>query len=252
MQLGRLPHDPVALAASPGLPAKFATAAPPDTLDRSSVNVALGLYDNDTLPVCTGAMLANAINAVAGLSDYSIPIPTEKVLSFYAGCVGCAPTTQAIGQTNGAVMLNVLRQQVTNGFDIGQEAPMVGLFGNIPANRLMLANCMAHLGVALLGVTLHESDMKANGILDTTVSAGVVVGGHAIIGFDYNGLGDSDTVRIGTWGGWRLATWRWLEIRVDEAYGILWRTLLLPQGTFWNGADFGTLKAAMNSWVAVR
>lgn len=250
MQLGRLQHDPVAVAASPALPPKFATEPPPPVLDRSGVSVALGMYDNDTLPVCTGAMLANAINAIAALSGYPIPIPVEKVLAFYAGCVGCAPTPQAIGQTNGAILLSVMRRQVQNGFDIGQQVPMVGLFGHLPLSRLVLANCIAHIGVTCLGVTLREADMKKSGTWDNpVVGAGGIVGGHAIVGFDYSGLSDSDTVRVATWGRWKLATWSWLEARIDEAYGILWRSLLLPTGTFWNDEDFKSLNAAMNSWV---
>ena len=60
-KLGRLPHDPVALASAPQLAGHpFATTAPRAVVDRREVPFQPGLYDNDTLPDCTAAGLAAA------------------------------------------------------------------------------------------------------------------------------------------------------------------------------------------------
>ena len=160
MRLGRLPADPAALARAPSLAAhRFAALAPPAAIDRGAVPFAPGLYENDTLPDCTAAGLANAAGMVAALNGFSLAIDPARVPAFYAGCVGCAPTDAAMAATDGAVMLDVLTRQAVEGFDVGPQL-LAGLFGTLPLrsgtvdatiSQELAAEFPAH--VASLGLT---------------------------------------------------------------------------------------------------
>jgi hypothetical protein len=72
---------------------------------------------------------------------------------------------------------------------------------------------------------------------------GDVVGGHAVIAWDYSGLGGGDTVRLGTWGVWHQASWAWVATRLDEAYSLVWRQLERADGTFYSGVTADGLVA---------
>ena len=85
MRLGRLPHDPAALASAPSFAAHhFAAVKPPALLDRSHIEFAPGLYRNDDLPDCSAAGLANAAGMVAALNGYGLAVNPDKVPLFYA------------------------------------------------------------------------------------------------------------------------------------------------------------------------
>jgi len=202
------------------------------------------LYQNDTLPDCTAVSLANAARGVAALNGYQLAVDPACVPSFYAGCVG-NPTDLAA--TDGAVMLDVLQIQASQGFDIGTQR-LAGLSGTLDvASRSALALGIARLGTGYWGVTLRERDMQRGPVWDVQAGRddGDVVGGHAVIAWDYTGLADSDTVRIGTWGGWQPATWAWVAARLDEAHGIVWRQLARADGTFYDGLTADELAAAI-------
>lgn len=235
MRLGRLPHDPAAIAAAPAH--RFGVSIPPAVLDRSAVPFTSELYDNDTLPDCTAVGLANAARAVAALNGFGLVVESDLVPPFYAGCVGCAATHPAMAATDGAVILDVLTRQAALGFDVGPQS-LVGLHGTVALNRPALALSIAQLGVGYWGVTLHERDMEVYGQAPWDVQPGrddgAAVGGHCVIVFDYTGLGDQDTVRLGTWGMWQPATWAWVAARLDEAHGLVWRQLARADG-FYNG-----------------
>lgn len=245
MRLGRKPHAPAALAAMPALAARLAPAPPP-RLDRSRLPFHPACWNNDTLADCTAASLAEcakAANLVFGGGELAIGPDCPR--RFYARCIGADPDDlAALAATDGAVMADVARLQARAGYDIGQEAPMTGLAGNLAPARASLAACMATLGHAWLGVTLREADLAAARLWDAGADDGAVVGGHAVMGFDYEGLADQDCVRISTWGGWRHATWRWLDARLDEAHGVVWRQWAPA------GFDVAALAAAVARWAA--
>lgn len=244
MRLGRLPADPAALARAPSLAAhRFAALAPPAAIDRGAVPFAPGLYENDTLPDCTAAGLANAAGMVAALNGFSLAIDPARVPAFYAGCVGCAPTDAAMAATDGAVMLDVLTRQAVEGFDVGPQL-LAGLFGTLPLRRTAMANAIATLGHLYLGLTLRERDMELPAVWEVVagVDDGAIVGGHCVVLWDYAGLADADTVRVATWGGWQPATWAWLAARTDEAHALFWRQLGAAAGQD-IGVDAGMLAA---------
>lgn len=230
MRLGRLPHDQGAVRHAPSLVGhRFASVPPPAKVQREHVAFTPGLYRNDEFPNCTAVALVNSAAGIAALNGYELAIDPALVPSFYASCVGCEPTDAAIAATNGAVMLDVLERQARTSFNIGPQA-LAGLFGTLPHARSAIASSIARLGHAYLGVALRERDMEMPPVWRATADDGDPVGGHAIMAFDYTGLRDTDTVRIGTWGRWQPAQWSWLEARVEEAYALMWRQLGTPGG----------------------
>lgn len=254
MRLGRLPHDPAAVAAAPSLATHhYAVMAPPDRLDRSLVAFAPQLRNNDTLPICTSAGLLNGALGVEALNtDSELAIAVGVELPFYAGCVGCAPTATAVAATDGAVLLDVLRRQGTLGFDIGAVAPISADFAAISVtDRAGLANSMALLGIGYWGVDLYERDMDTpwdEPWDDDGSPPGALVGGHCLVAWDYTGLGDTDTGRMATWGRFQPFTWRWAQARLCEAYVLMWPQLQRADGTNWAGVDLGRLRADVARW----
>jgi hypothetical protein len=242
IRLGRLPQDPAALASARAH--RFGAIPPPPCLDRHCIDYQPQLYSNDTLPDCTAVALANAARGVAALNGYDLVIDPPSVPAFYAGCVGDPPNLAA---TDGAVMLDVLKRQLGLGFDVGPQR-LYGLHATVATNRSTLASALARLGPGYWGVDLRERDMDTvGGTWDIAPGRddGAIAGGHALIGWDYTGLGDGDTVRLGTWGAWQSATWAWVASRLQEAHGIVWRQLERADGTFYAGITADGLVAEL-------
>jgi hypothetical protein len=228
---------------------RFAAVQPPVRLDRSAIEFHPGLFGNDYLPDCSAAGLANAAGMVAAINGYTLAIDADKVPPFYAACVGCDPTDAAMMATDGAMLLDVLQRQMQTGFDVGEQAPLIGLHGTLPLDRSVLASAMAHLGHVYAGVTLHEQDMDSADVWDLSDGAGDVVGGHCIVLTDYTGLTDTDAVCFATWGRWQSCTWRWLAARLDEAHACVWRQLAAASGAD-IGVDADALAADLAGMVA--
>jgi len=259
LALGRLTHDPAALARAPQL-GQYAAAwgAPPPQLNRDAIAFAPRLYRNDTLPDCTAAGLANAADAQAALNGLgAVAIDEQQVVNFYGDCVGCADAAQ-LAATDGARELDVLSYQGRNGFDVGLPAPLVADCATFdPQDRGLLANAMAHLGSGYFGVALAIADQAtAEGIgvwdTNTPASSGDSTPGswglHCLLCWSYSGLGDTDVVRLATWGGLQLATWRWMASRVEEAHAVIFRDLVGANQPF-GGLAYDDLKAASLAWA---
>jgi hypothetical protein len=246
-RLGRLPHSPEAVAAAPSL-RYAAEAPPPPTLDRTGIAYQPILANNDSLPTCTVAALLNAALAVEALQGAGgLAIKDGCWLPFYAALAGCAPTPEAIAGTDGLVLLDVLRRQGTQGFDIGAVAPLTGDLGTVPLDRASLASCMARLGFVYLGVDLYEADIESVGsawIAPPGRPPGALIGGHCVLLWDYFSLGDKGEVSVITWGDLQPATWAWVESRAREAYG-----LLMP-GVEGPGVNVAALRAENARWLA--
>lgn len=226
--LGRLPHDPVAVAKAPRLRYSASVeAAVPSILDRSTVVYSPQMIGNDVYPNCTVVGLINAALAMEAIAtNGAMAFDANAWMPFYAALAGCDPTPAAIAATDGLMLLDVLRKQGVSGFDIGAVAPLTGDFGMVPLDRVSLAACMAGLGCVYTGIDLYQADLDAEAAgspWDAAVlsQSGIMVGGHCVVLWDYTGLGDNDTVHIATWGLLQPATWAWVEARIAEAYGIL-------------------------------
>jgi hypothetical protein len=259
LALGRKSHDPAALALAPQL-TLYTTAwgAPPPQLSRDAIAYAPKLYQNDILPDCTAAGLANAADAQAALNGLgAVNIDPQLVVDFYADCVGCTVPAQ-IAATDGARELDVLSHQGRNGFDVGLPAPLVADCATFdPQNRALLANVMAHLGSGYLGVALAMADQavfEANGVWDTSTPAadGDATPGtwglHCLLCWSYSGLGDTDVVKLATWGGLQPATWRWVASRIEEAHAVIFRDLVAAASPF-GGLAYDALKSASVAWA---
>ena len=254
--LGRLPHDPAAVARAPQLGRHLmATARPPPVLDRHAVAYEPKMYANDYLPCCSATGLANHVRAVGALGQATPPITYATIPAFYAASIG-VPNDANLAATPGAVLLDVLNYQRRHGFDVGEQVALVAdVAAGDPGNRDQLANTMYQLGAGYWGVELSVSDQNMS-VWDTEnvpTSAGDPTpgswGGHCLVAWDYDGLIDTDIVRLATWGGWQLATWRWVQARLVEAYALRWPQLRSPTGFAWNGMDLAKLTDDNYAWI---
>jgi hypothetical protein len=228
-RLGRLPHDPDALAAAPRLLSpRYAAIAPPPTLDRSGIDYRPRLFGNDALPDCSAAGLANGMLAQGALGGIEPVVLDGLVPTFYAGCVGVPATFEDMAATEGAVLLDVLQRQARGGFDVGEPVPLFGFAGTVPTDRASIAHCMAEFGGCYVGVDLYERDMEGAPTLDDdgVQPSGALVGGHCMWLWDYLRLDDRATGRAATWGTRQPFTWRWMMARIREAHGVWWRQLM--------------------------
>lgn len=243
--LGRHPHDPEAVARAPSLANHYASVAPPPaTLDRSGVNYQPQLWGNNEYPCCTAAGLLNgALASEALATNGALAIDPMAWMAFYAACANCAETPAAIGASDGANMLDVLRRQSTFGFDIGAVAPLTGDFGTVALDRLSLARAMAAMGWTYVGIDLSQADMDATGIWEAWPNPGADVGGHCIALWGYTGLGDGDCVIAATWGSLVQIEWaRWDQI-AREAYAVLFPATMAA------GVDTVALAAENAKWL---
>ena len=235
MRKGRLPTPPQQLEAAPRR--TFGGVLPPAKLERPYFRP--GLWLNDQLPNCTAVAMANAALAVVTIDGRGLVIEADRVPAFYAQCVSCAPTMAAMTATEGAVMLDVLAQQQRHSFDIGPQK-LSAAYANIATDWTTLRNAMVHMGHVYLGVELYEGDEEAED-WTTDYPAGEPVGGHAILGYDYDG----DIMRVATWGGWKNVTREWWDARKAEAHVLAWPQLLSAARSYF---DHDTLLAECQSF----
>lgn len=204
----------------------------PAVLDRSGIDFTPGLYRNDTLPICTAVALANYARAYSWLKARTdIVVVEDKVVQFFAQTEGVADTDAAIEATGGAVMMDIMGAAERSGFDVGQQTPLVPL---VEACHSLDIQQIAHAawtcGAANLGVALSLADQQMQrwdivapaDFGDTTPGSW---GQHDLILWDWEGLDPTSWVRLGTWGYWQYATWRWVLAATHEAYALRWPQL---------------------------
>ena len=219
--LGRKAHSPDAVAAAPRL--RYGVDAPPPaTLLRDGVNYQPQAWGNNEYPCCTAAGLLNGALASEALStNGALNIAPLAWMPFYAACAGCAETPAAIGASDGANMLDVLRRQGTFGFDIGTVALLTGDFGTVALDRTSIARAIVAMGWVYAGIEVFAADMNATGIWEAWANPGADEGGHCIVLWGYTGLGDGDCVIAASWGELVQIEWaRWDQI-AREAYCVL-------------------------------
>lgn len=231
--LGRLPHDPIRLAA---VAPHLTTLAVPARLDRSRIDFAPGLYQNDILPDCTAVGLANSARAAAWVwAGTDIVVDPNRVRQLYAKAVKLPDDIVSLAGSGGVQMLDLLEAASGAGVDFGEQTLLVPTWERCDlSDQFNIAHAMLY-GAAYLGVDLAGADMAARvwdkpyvpNVGDETPGS---EGGHTIIAWDYEGLELGDLVRFGTWGEWKPGTWRWLLDRLDgqEAYCVKWRQFGAP------------------------
>lgn len=241
--LGRKAHDPIAVAGAPTL--RYGVDAPPlPKLLREGVNYQPQMWGNDQYPCCTAAGLLNGALASEALSTGSaLNISPLAWMPFYAACAGVAETPAAIGASDGAAMLDVLRRQGSSGFDIGAVDPLTGDFGTVALDRNSIARAIVAMGWVYAGIDLSQADMDATGIWEAWSTPGADIGGHCLVPWGYTGLGDGDAVILATWGSLVQCEWaRWDQI-AREAYTVLFPMAEAP------GVDTAALAAENAKWL---
>jgi hypothetical protein len=223
---GRSAHDIPDLCAAPGL-LNVAAIAPPAILDRSAIDPGARMFNNDTDPDCTAAAIGNIILAAGALNGFEPVVVDDRIPAFYAACAGVANTSAAIMATDGVRLLSALQRAAHQGIDVGQQWSLYPFVGTVPCSRLAIAHTTDRFVCANLGIRLYERDEEAAGVLDADGSdAGAMVGRHSLLTFDYTGLGDTDRVRLITYGTLWTVTWRWIAARIDEAHGLYFPQLM--------------------------
>jgi len=241
-KFGRRPHDPAKLAAAPQR--KFSAVLPPPSCERNTWDFDVLLCENDLIGDCTYAALANAAKGIAALNGYTLNVDQSTVVAGFATQHGISPSDQAaLEAAEGLEMADVLNFMQQHGFNVGNQL-LAGTWGTLGLDRSSLALALAHLGIGYWGITLYDSDVAAfqsGSVWDTIATRGNVVSGHAVTAWDYSGLGDTDIVRICTWGTMQVATWRWVADRLDEAHGVTFPSLGPASGKWFAGYDPGTI-----------
>lgn len=230
---------------------RMASVAAPAKIDRSAVAFSPGLYRNDRIGDCTAAGLANAARAQAALGGFDIGIAEEDVVRFYSASTGY--DAEHPGTDKGGVETDVLAYRLKTGFRTAGQTPLVGEWATIdPSDFNALRNVVAWVGAAYIGVQLAMSD-QSPGLWDVGLGAGDCTpgswGGHCICLWDYQGTEDESLVTLLSWGTRRLATWRWLRSRMDEAHAVFWRQLFTPSGLNFAGVDYEKLCADNENWA---
>jgi hypothetical protein len=229
MRLGRLPHDPVAVAAMP----KHMAAARPLTFpkfDPASIKLLLG--QNDILPTCTATALANS--ALVYAIDHqgtNTALLESKIPAFYADTIGQpGANLETLASTDGAVMLNVLNYQTANGFDIRpypeKAFRLYALPTTIaPRDRATMAAAMETHTSLWCGFNLLLGDQAPGPKLDPRAGSQDPWGAHCAILMRPTGLADTDTLWWGTWAEYIEVSWAWVDDRLEEAYVLGWPQL---------------------------
>ena len=140
-------------------------------------------------------------------------------------------------------MLDVLKRQGTQGFDIGLPAPLSGDFGTVALDRNSIARGIAALGWLYGGIEVFQADMDATAIWEAWSNPGADLGGHCLVLWGWTGMGDRDCLIAGTWGSLVQIDWaRWDQI-ARECYGVLF-SMTQPAGV-----DTVALAEANRQWL---
>jgi hypothetical protein len=228
MRRGYLPSSQDFLASAPRH--VFGAAQPKFSVDRSAIDITPNLYNNDLYGDCTCVSYANLARCIAKLNGFDLIVDPASPLKAYAGVLGNPPNLIA---AQGAMPMDVLRFLGRNGFDIGPQK-LVALQGLVAPNRIAMAHAIERLGGLWFGMMLHARDEATTDTWTTIGDRGDVTGGHMMNAWDYTGLSDNDTVRVGTWARWQRVTWRWME-ETMEAHALVWRQLERADGAFYSG-----------------
>jgi hypothetical protein len=211
MRLGRLNHDPSRLAAIPAH--TMAAGAPVPEVVTPPEGFRVELCRNDLYTTCTTASLINAARVWAlKTGRFDLVYDVDKLLAFFCRVLGIP--VSAIATAEGAVMMDVLENAQSGGFQINDQDTLVPMFRRI-TDADGLRQAIASTGAAYVGVDLDEQDMSQDW---TARAMGKVEGGHAIALIGYRPGGFT----AATWGVEKLCDEGWLMARLQEAYLVTW------------------------------
>lgn len=244
MKLGCLP--PKTLPRQPMLTGtRMMVRLPPARLIRDHIDPSPRMLKNDVTCDCASAGIGNAIRAISALGGFQTDVTEDNAVMFYEESAGYRGTPET---DLGAVETEVLSYALRNGYPAA-SGTFYPLWGSAAPTCTNVANIMASLGVAYLGVALSNSDMDnvarhgTDTVLTLDSSIPGSAGGHCLLAWDYTGLGDNDTVTLLTWGMKIRATWGWMLSRVVESHGLLFPQLTKATGLYPTGTDMDYIRA---------
>lgn len=206
--------------------------APPPKIVRT-IDPHAQMLGNDLLGDCTAAGLGNLLSAFTALNTNGhayFPIDTTHCEQFYSESTGYVPGDASTD--NGGIITDVLTKAQTIGYPSKYQR-FRPLWGTADVDDVQaMGNIMESFGAAYLGVALAAADQYAE-VWDTNTPGDQTPwswGGHCLLGFDYEGLDDTDIVRLITWGGFKKCTWRWLKSRVIEIHAVAFRQIMPADG----------------------
>lgn len=244
MKLGKLPAkvDPLV----PRLAAFMVPAAPPPpSADWSHGLRDWGVMRNDELGDCTACGVAHFLQAMSAAAYTEFTARDEQVVAFYSATTGYNPADPSTDQ--GGVEVDVLRYLLKNGFC---NHHVIG-FGSLqPRDTDSVKRTIADLGGAYIGVALPISAQKESvwgegwdGLSDQSPGSW---GGHCVYACGY----DATHVTFVSWGKIMKMTWNFWQNYVDEAYGLLWASMI-KAGKAPNGLNLDALVAEVQKLKAV-
>lgn len=236
--LGMIPPSPDRQPVFPVLPRLFGAGSGIRTrplIDRSNITPTIGLYGNDTRSNCSSVAVANGINAISALTYPDRPeerpvISENNVMRFYSQSTGYDPTKPDTDR--GANPDSVAKFLQVHGYPTTpmQYFPLVGEMDVTDMQSLRTG--LDAFGVINVGVGLSVNDHK-NELWDIGDTPDDVAGGwgwHLLNFWDYDGIGDTDSVTLLTFGGYKYATWRWMRERAVIAHGCSYIQLTTNAG----------------------
>ena len=223
MRFGRLPHFPTRVAQAQAH--VYAAGTVPRSLDRSAIPFRPKLFANDRYGDCTFASATNSRRAQNWLRNGTDWVTDEAhVVASFAACAGIPNNDAALQSSPGLRMLDVIDYAQGRGIDMGNQTIEVPVASSVQAtDRIGMAHAIG-TGGGWIGVNLTQADIDAlqNRAPLSGTPVGPTVAGHALMGWDYTGLRDTDTVRLATYDFFADADWAWLTSRTMEAYCLDW------------------------------
>ena len=218
--LGRKPHD--ALRVGQIAKHRMGAGGPlPPAISRSNSAWTPTLAQNDVLPTCTVAGLANSFRAwcLTRHVPFDPTVEDGALFDLYAAVAGCAPTPAAIGATDGLVMLDLLDHVRLHGFRFRADQPPAEMdFAAIdPTDLRAVRDSILVHGSAYGGFSLYASDVAEPTRWDGQ-PAPPSVGGHCAVPWGYSESGFEDL----TWGQIVTDDLAWWSTRAEECYSIAW------------------------------
>lgn len=222
----------------------FGSDAPAASVDRRDVDVEPLMYNNDDDSDCTCVAWTNLARGISRLNGADLTVDPAAPLRNFAAIKGVALAD--VATAGGAFPADVLNWQSARGFDIGPQS-LVARSGIIPFKRSSLAKGIDRLGGLWSMIALRDREMQTADVWNfvTGRDDGPFVGYHMVNLWDYSSLADDGVVRLGTWARWQAVTWAWINGRLREAHGAVWRQLARPDGTFWNGLTADAMIAGL-------
>lgn len=244
MRLGKLRarHDPRTLLLADYLDAE--ALPPPPSHVRWTKNVkSWPMMRNDTVGDCTCAAAGHMIQQWTAFSGTEVVPSDEDVIAAYSAITGYDPVTGA--NDDGAVELDVLnhwrRHGVAGHRIMAYAAVEPGNLDHVKDSIELFGNCYIGLGLPRSAQHQRVWSLPPGGARNDGEPWSW--GGHAVpvVGYDARGL-----VCV-TWGTLKRMTWGFWNAYCDEAYCVLSRDWLKPNGEAPSGFDLETLQSDLRA-----